>query len=82
MEWISVNESLPEIVDASCLVCSVYGSEDGKGFPKGGYDCVYIPDYFDDITAGFDEDGNQIYTKWYLRQGVTHWMPYPQLPTE
>ncbi len=82
MEWISVNDRLPEIVDESCLVCSISGSEDGKGFPRGGYDFIYIPDYFGDITAGLDEKGNQLYTKWYLRQGITHWMPYPKLPTE
>ena len=82
MEWIKCSDELPESRDDSVLVCSITGSEDGKGFPKGGFDMVHIQDYFDDITDGIDEDGNQKYTKWYLTQGITHWMPYPELPTE
>lgn len=83
MEWIKCSDRLPESKDDSVLVCSVTGSGEGNhGFPKGGFDMVHIQDYFDDITNGFDKDGNQLYTKWYLSQGITHWMPYPDLPTE
>ncbi|MEE9193111.1 MAG: DUF551 domain-containing protein, partial [Thermodesulfobacteriota bacterium] len=43
-------------------------------------DMVHIEDYFKDMTNGKDEDGNQLYTKWYLTQGVTHWHPMPDHP--
>lgn len=81
MEWIKCSERLPELIDNLCLVYSSTGGGQ-YGFPVGGYDCVHIQDYFDDITNGFDKDGNQLYTKWYLSQGITHWMHYPELPTE
>ena len=70
-EWISVDDRLPESKDDSVLA---YFSE------NGGIDMVHIQDYFDDITNGVDDDGNQLYTKWYISQGVTHWMPLPQPP--
>ena len=41
---------------------------------------VHIQDYFDDITAGLDENGNQLYTKRYIEMGITHWMYLPELP--
>lgn len=83
MEWIKCSDDLPELRDELCLVYSSTGAPEGySGFPKGGYDCVHIEDYFGDVTAGLDEDGKQIYTKMYISNGVTHWMPYPKLPTE
>lgn len=70
MEWISVDDRLPELCDDSVLAV----------FPNGGIDMVHIEDYFLDITCGFDEQGEQMYTKWYISQGVTHWMPLPDPP--
>ncbi len=69
--WISVDDILPKSSDDSVLV---YFSE------TGGIETVHIQDYFDDITAGLDEGGNQLYTKWYKSQKVTHWMPLPAPP--
>lgn len=67
-ELIKCSDRLPELCDASVLVCSTTGADGwpNYGFPKGGYDMVHIQDYFDDVTDGFDEDGNQKYTKMYL----------------
>lgn len=70
-DWIDVNDELPESCDDSVLV---YFSE------TGAIETVRIQDYFDDITAGKDDDGNQLYTKWYRSQNVTHWMPLPPAP--
>ncbi|MBU9823145.1 DUF551 domain-containing protein [Rahnella sp. BCC 1045] len=81
-EWIKCSDRIPESEDNSVLVYSASGTPDGKGFPAGGYDMVHIQDYFDDITNGLDQGGNQLYTKRYLSQGITHWMPYPELPTK
>lgn len=83
MKWIKCSDKLPEFKDELVLVCSITGEKyDNYGFPKGGYDAVHIYDYFEDITAGLDESGNQLYTKRYIESGITHWMPYPELPTE
>ena len=71
MEWISVVDSLPESVDDSVLV---YFSE------TGSIETVHIWDYFNDITAGCDSEGNQLDTKWYKSQNVTHWMRLPAPP--
>jgi len=68
MDWISVDDRLPEIKDDSVLAT----------FPNGGVDIIHIEEYFKDITNGHDEEGRQEYTKWYLSQGVTHWMPLPE----
>ena len=82
--WIKCSERLPESRDELVLVCSTTGADGSPnyGFPKGGYDMVHIQDYFDDVTDGLDEDGNQKYTKMYLSAGITHWMEYPELPNE
>lgn len=72
MEWISVEDSLPEIRDDSVLAY----------FSNGAIDMVHIEDNFKDITAGLNEDGSQKYTKWYISQGITHWMPLPEPPQE
>ncbi|MEQ9869166.1 DUF551 domain-containing protein [Pectobacterium odoriferum] len=82
MEWVKCSDELPEIKDDLVLVCSLTGGKNNLFFPVGGYDCVLIEDFFSDITNGIDEQGNQLYTKWYLTQGITHWMYYPKLPTE
>jgi hypothetical protein len=69
VEWVDVNDRLPQLKDDSVLVY----------FDNGGIDMVHIEDYFGDITSGVI-DGKQTYTKWYLSQGVTHWMPLPEPP--
>lgn len=71
MEWINVKDELPESRDASVLA---YFSK------TGSIETVHIQDYFDDITNGIDKHGNQLYTKWYKSQGITHWMPLPEPP--
>lgn len=70
--WIKCSERLPELKDDSVLAY----------FGNGGIDMVHIEDYFGDITAGVDIDGKQLYAKWYLRQGITHWQPLPEPPGE
>ena len=72
MEWISVKDKLPEIKDDSVLA---YWND-------GGMDMVHIEDYFKDITAGKDENGRQLYTKYYLTVGITHWQPMPEPPNK
>jgi hypothetical protein len=70
MEWISVKDRLPELKDDSIIAY----------YKTGSIETTHIEDNFKDITAGFDENGNQLYTKWYLNAGITHWMPLPQPP--
>lgn len=83
MEWIKCSDELPELRDELCLAYSLTGEKyDQHGFPKGGYDCVHIQDYFGDVTNGLDENGDQLYTKMYIHSGITHWMYYPKLPTD
>ncbi len=71
MEWVKCSDRLPELGDYSVLA---YFSE------NGGMDMVHVEDYFKDITNGFDGEGNQLYSKWYLHQSVTHWHPMPDAP--
>lgn len=73
-EWISVEDKLPEIADASVLA----------HFQNGSIETVHIEDWFKDITSGFDEAGIQTFTKWYLKASntITHWMPLPEAPIE
>lgn len=70
LKWINVNDRLPEIGDYSVLA---YFSE------NGGIDMVHVEDYFEDITNGIIE-GEQQYTKWYISQGVSHWIELPEPP--
>lgn len=70
-EWIKCSDRLPEIKDDSVLAFFE---------ANGSIDMVHIEDYFSDITNGCDEAGNQIYAKWYLSAGITHWMPLPEAP--
>ncbi|ECG7915035.1 DUF551 domain-containing protein [Salmonella enterica subsp. enterica serovar Typhimurium] len=81
INWIKCSDRLPELIDNLCLVYSSTGGGQ-HGFPVGGYDCVHIQDYFGDVTDGLDESGKQKYTQMYIHAGITHWMPYPELPTE
>lgn len=73
MKWTRCEDALPKLVDASCLV---YFAE------TDSVEMVHIEDYFRDMTAGIDEDGNQLFAKWYISQGVTHWMQSPSPPKE
>lgn len=66
--WVDVATETPELEDASVLV----------EFPNGSVDMVHIEDYFKPITNGFDEYGNQLYTCWYITQGITRWHPMPK----
>ena len=42
-------------------------------FEDGSWDMVHVEDWFGDITNGLDEHDVLQYTKWYLKQPVTHW---------
>jgi hypothetical protein len=70
-DWINVEDRLPELKDDSVL---------GYFADNGSIETIHIEDYFKDITDGFDEKGKQLYTKWYLHQRVTYWMPLPPPP--
>lgn len=70
-EWISCADRLPELKDDSVIA---YFSNNAS------VEMVHIQDSFKDITNGFDEHGNQLYTKWYLSQTITHWQPLPAAP--
>lgn len=69
--WINVNDELPVSCDNSVLV---YFTE------TKSIEIVHIQAYFDDITSGLDDAGNQLYTKWYKSRNVTHWMALPNPP--
>ncbi len=72
-EWISVDDRLPESRDDSVLVY----------FAKSGsIETVHIQDFFDEITAGKNTDGEQMYTFGYIQhdQDLTHWQPLPKEP--
>ncbi len=71
--WISVKDKLPKIKDDSVLV----------HFSNGSIETVHL-EWFDDITCGLDEDGNQLYCKRFYNHNpcFTHWMPLPKPPTQ
>jgi len=71
-QWVSVQDRLPELEDNSVLVY----------FTTTSIAVVHIEDNFKDIPNGFDKEGNQLYTKWYIFSGITHWMPLPEPPKE
>ena len=75
MEWIELNtgnDQLPEIKDDSVLA----------HFENGSIETVHIKDMFGEITAGINENGIQLYTRWYIDHNpkVTHWMELPEAP--
>lgn len=63
-EWIKCKDALPTPFDGGILV--YFEANDA-------IDLVNCEDYFKEITAGLDENGDQKWTRWYLSQGVTHW---------
>lgn len=71
MEWISVEDRLPEIRDDSVLAY----------FENGSIETIHIQGFFEDIGNGI-KNGVQQYTKWYLHSNpkVTHWMNLPEPP--
>lgn len=77
-EWISVKNRLPELKDDSVL--AYFGAPDYSGYCSYGIDMVHIEEYFKDIQDGLDQDGNQLYSKWYVSAGLTHWQPLPEPP--
>lgn len=77
-QWINCSDRLPELKDDGVLV--YFGAPDHSGFCGKAIETVHIQDYFGDITNGIDESGAQLYTKWYIGMGVTHWMPLPDAP--
>ena len=70
--WVRVEDSIPMLGDYSVIAY----------FYHGGMDMVHVEDYFKDMAAGHDEQGNQLYTKWYIEKGVTHWYLMPLNPQE
>ena len=95
MEWISVNECLPELSEKAKKLsepnfemCSVIA----YGRMKGGFGSIVKEtnrycthktgtQYLDEIT----EKDNREFDKWYWSDGweeVTHWMPLPEPPKE
>ena len=73
-EWINPKDRTPELKDDSVLI----------HFENGSIETCHIEDLFADVTAGFDDNGNQLYTKLYINHnpGVTHWMPLPKPPQD
>ena len=70
--WNECADELPALHDGGILV--YFAANDAV-------DLVNCEDYFREITAGLDENGNQKWTRWYLSQGVTHWALVPAPPT-
>ena len=63
IDWIRIEERTPELGDYSILIW----------FEHGTWDMCHVEDWFGDITNGLDDNGVLQYTKWYLKQPVTHW---------
>jgi hypothetical protein len=73
-KWIKLktgNDVLPELKDDSVLA----------RFDNGSIETVHIEDFFEDIKSHVDDEGNQVYTKWYFSTDITHWMPLPEHPS-
>ena len=71
MKWIKCKNELPSLGDYSVL--AYFDTQDSV-------DIVHVEDYFKDITAGLDSKGNQLYSKWYKSENVTHWAELPLSP--
>ena len=74
MEWIDVNERLPEI-DQKCLIfafCVVYGCYSLKEWQV--FQCFYIED-------GLFSNREERSFDWELND-VKYWMPFPKLPND
>jgi len=69
--WISVKDELPEIRDDNVLV----------HFSNGSIETTHL-EWFDDITCGLGEGGEQLYCKRFTNHNpeFTHWMPLPEPP--
>lgn len=65
--WISVDDAIPALGDYSVLA----------RFPNGSEETIHVEDYFKDITNGLSESGEQLYSKWYKGQGISHWRSIP-----
>tara|TARA_R110002153_G_scaffold264338_1_gene426166 strand:- start:1196 stop:1513 length:318 start_codon:yes stop_codon:yes gene_type:complete len=72
-QWISVEDKLPELDDASVIV----------NFDNGSIECVHVG-FFDQVSCGFDHRGSQMYRPYYVGHDpkATHWMPLPEPPKE
>ena len=64
IDWVRIEERTPELGDYCVLVW----------FEDGDWGMAHVEDWFGDIPNGLDENGVQQYTKWYLKQPVTHWV--------
>lgn len=71
-KWISVDDRLPELEDNSVI----------GYFENGSIETIHICDWFADITDGVNEEGKQMFTKWYLTANptITHWKNLPSSP--
>jgi hypothetical protein len=82
IKWIRCEERLPKLGDYTVLVCAMNGNFDDSPsirWRHGSYETVQVDDYFKDKGNGIDKNGNQLYGKWYLTVGITHWA-YIDLP--
>jgi len=70
-EWVRVDDKLPEIKDDSVLV----------HFSNGSIETVHL-DWFDSVTCGIGENGEQLYCKAFENHdpAFTHWMQLPEPP--
>ena len=63
IDWIRIEERTPELGDYPVLIW----------FEDGDWAMAHVEDWFGDVTNGSVKNGVQQYTKWYLKQPVTHW---------
>lgn len=62
--WKLCSDGTPPIGDYSVLVW--FGN-------LGTWDMVHVSDYFDDVTCGTGENGEQLYTKRYISENIVAW---------
>lgn len=76
MEWISVNDRLPESNGQYFVCCNDEGCSSGEGiwYEK---DVVVCAEYYDGTWTWYE--GTQEYDLYGI---VTHWMPLPEPPKE